>query len=102
MNKPLGGRGQTAPYETKIVRVPIPVLPKVEQIIDDYRDFAINGEVSKSKINSESPNFITPVNYSEAVQHAREIIKTKKSATDSLAKLLQVLYGGTVSKADLR
>ena len=41
MNKPKGGRGKRAPYETTVVRVPDPVLEQVEAICDAYR----NGEV---------------------------------------------------------
>jgi hypothetical protein len=102
MNKPLGGRGKKAPYETKLLRVPVPIVQKVELIIDDYRNLVINGEVSEFEKYPNLAACVTPVSYSEALQRAREIIKSKKSALDSLAKLLQVLYGGTVSKEDLK
>jgi hypothetical protein len=102
MNKPLGGRGKKAPYETKLLRVPVPIVQKVELIIDDYRNLVINGEVSEFEKYPNLAACVTPVSYSEALQRAREIIKSKKSASDSLAKLLQVLYGCTVSKEDLK
>jgi hypothetical protein len=102
MNKPLGGRGKKAPYETRLIRVPIPIVPKVEQIVDDYRNLVINGEQSEFEKYPNLAACVTPVSYSEALQRAKEILKSKKSAADSLAKLLQVLYGGTVSKEDLK
>jgi hypothetical protein len=102
MNKPLGGRGKKAPYETRLIRVPIPIVPKVEQIVDDYRNLVINGEQSEFEKYPNLAACVTPVSYSEALQRAKEIVKTKRSAAESLAKLLQVLYGGTVSKEDLR
>jgi hypothetical protein len=102
MNKPLGGRGKKAPYETRLIRVPIPIVPKVEQIVDDYRNLVINGEQSEFEKYPNLAACVTPVSYSEALQRAKEIVRTKRSASESLAKLLQVLYGGTVSKEDLK
>ena len=102
MNKPVGGRGKKAPYETEVIRVPVPIIPQVEKIIEEYRLLAIEGEVSEFKKHPQVAASVTTVSYSEAVQQARQIVKSKKSAADSLAKLLQVLYGGTVSKADLQ
>lgn len=102
MNKPLGGRGKKAPYETQIIRVPVPIVPKVQQIVDDYRNLVINGEESEFEKYPNLAACNSPVSYSEALLRAREIVKSKRSATESLAKLLQVLYGGTVSKDDLR
>ena len=102
MNKPLGGRGKKAPYETKNVRVPVPIIPKVEQMADDYRNLVINGEESEFEKYPHLAACVTPVSYSEALQRAKEIVKSKRSAVESLAKLLQVLYGGTVGKEDLR
>jgi hypothetical protein len=102
MNKPLGGRGKKAPYETQIIRVPVPIVPKVQQIVDDYRNLVINDEDSESEKYPNLVACVTPVSYSQALLRAKEIVKTKRSASESLAKLLQVLYGGTVSKDDLR
>lgn len=38
MNKPVGGRGKKAPYETTHIRVPVDLKPQIEQIIDKYRN----------------------------------------------------------------
>lgn len=102
MNKPVGGRGRKAPYETALIRVPLPVYDQVEKIADDYRRSVIEGEDNNLDEKTKTHSETTSVNYSDALQRAKEIVKQRKSASESLAKLLQVLYGGTVSKEDLR
>ncbi|MCT7969747.1 hypothetical protein NG799_25880 [Laspinema sp. D1] len=37
--KPKGGRGKIAPYQTKLMRVPVPVESQVMQLCDRYREF---------------------------------------------------------------
>ncbi len=106
MTKPLGGRGKKAPYETAVIRVPVPLVPKVEKLIDDYRNLTINGEESESDKYPKVPATSTLTTYLEALEEAKKIlavnIKSKRSTADCIAKLLQVLYGGTVSKEDLK
>jgi len=85
-NKPVGGRGLKAPYQTKTVRVPCPVVEVVEKVIADYR---ATGNVSSKHIST--------VTAEEALEKARLIYKSRdgrtKSAKSSLEKLLQVIYG---------
>ena len=38
MNKPVGGRGKKAPYETTHVRIPVDIKPQVEKLIQEFRD----------------------------------------------------------------
>jgi hypothetical protein len=47
MNKPIGGRGKKAPYETTHVRIPVDLKPQVELLIKEFRD---NGCVPKDSI----------------------------------------------------
>ena len=35
--KPKGGRGKQAPYKTKIMRVPLPLVDQFEKQIDEFR-----------------------------------------------------------------
>lgn len=51
MNKPLGGRGKKAPYETAQVRVPVPIKSEVEKLIESYRNSILNAE-AEAKIDS--------------------------------------------------
>lgn len=37
MTKPVGGRGNKAPYETAVMRVPVPLQSEVERMIEEYR-----------------------------------------------------------------
>ncbi len=81
MNKPKGGRGKRAPYETTVVRVPDPVLEQVEAICDAYR----NGEVLPEKKPVTDFESIR-----EQVDQWRKIAKVGK---DKLQNLLQLIYG---------
>jgi hypothetical protein len=81
VNKPKGGRGKRAPYETTVVRVPDPVLEQVEAICDAYR----NGEVLPEKKPVTDFESIR-----EQVDQWRKIAKVGK---DKLQNLLQLIYG---------
>lgn len=102
MNKPVGGRGKKAPYETALIRVPVPVYNQVEKIADDYRRSVIENEDNNLEEKTDIPSETTTVNYSDALQRAKEIVNQGKSARISLAKLLQLLYGGKVRPEDLK
>lgn len=52
MTKPLGGRGQKAPYETVQVRCPVPIKPEVEALISAFRESVLSGEMPNK---SDSP-----------------------------------------------
>jgi hypothetical protein len=51
MEKPIGGRGKKAPYETTHVRIPVDLKPQVEKLVEEFRD---NGCVSSSKTTQNS------------------------------------------------
>jgi hypothetical protein len=92
MNKPKGGRGYKAPYETVVMRVPKPLEEQIEKQVEDYRKQVIEGVESKEPENLPSLD--------SAVLKAKEILKQKKGARDSVEKLLQVLYGTKISLKD--
>jgi hypothetical protein len=81
MSKPVGGRGHKAPYATTHMRIPVPVKEKVEQVIEEFR----SGNVADS-----SKLFIS---VEDAVNAAQQILKQKKSARESMKKLLMSIYG---------
>ncbi len=104
INKPKGGRGQQAPYETKVMRVPLPLVNQFEQEINEFRDIAINGiadqddpaTVAISRLGKDK------ITRTEAINKAKAIIKQKKNAKISLVKLLQVIYNDkTITLEDL-
>lgn len=52
MNKPIGGRGKRAPYETTHVRIPVDLKSKVEELVEQYRN---NSYAEESKIEQTLP-----------------------------------------------
>lgn len=85
-SKPVGGRGKKAGYETKLMRVPLPVVPAIEKIVDDFRD--------------GSENQTKQLSFDEALQAAKKIMKKKKSARQSLLNLLQDIYRCEIGTLD--
>jgi hypothetical protein len=63
MNKPIGGRGKKAPYETTHVRIPVDLKSKVEELVEAYR----NNELIISEQNDNSLTKNLPINYHELV-----------------------------------
>lgn len=84
MSKPVGGRGNKAPYETTHVRVPVPIKSEVERLIEEFRE-------GKSQ---HQENSLTSLE--DALVTARDILRQKKSARVSLEKLLTAIYGKNV------
>lgn len=75
-----GGRGKKADYETKVIRVPLPIVDEVETLIQCFRDDLLDKPFSDAR------------SLDEAIVIASNILKSKKSAKESIKKLLQVLY----------
>lgn len=95
MNKPKGGRGHKAPYESTHVRVPVPLKAKVDKLIEEYRELVLNGnQPEREAFNCADAMSLTSLD--EAIGLAHEILKQKKSAKVSLEKLLTALYKGEV------
>ena len=97
MNKPKGGRGKKAPYQTTHIRVPVALKPAVEQMIAEYKDLVMNNIISADEE-------ITPNNYplsqslpnkAEMIEITEKLLKQKQSARKTVEKLLQALYGNS-------
>lgn len=80
-----GGRGKKAPYESKVIRVPLPIVNSVESLIQDFQQGIISNDSSE----------LMPLD--EVIAIAQNILKSKKSAKESIKKLLQVLYSQDVN-----
>ena len=90
MGRPVGGKGKKAPYDTRVVRVPVPILPLVEWVIDR---FYVELELDKPVTEDSKQTWgICHVEKGEAVSLATELVSQKKSASFTVSKLLQVLY----------
>jgi hypothetical protein len=104
MNKPVGGRGNKVPYDTVVMRVPSPLVAEFRDTIEIFYDHVNAGildpnEISKSMTKSLSHSGMKK---SDALVKAKEILKTKKSARQSVLKLLQVIYGMDITDEDLK
>jgi hypothetical protein len=92
-NKPKGGRGKQAPYETTIIRIPLPIKPDVERIVENYRS-SVNQPILAAIAELEK----SPIPLKDAIIKAEEILLDKKASKRvSMKKLLQVIYGQKIS-----
>ena len=80
MVKPKGGRGLKGPFETESVRVPVPVKGLVKEVANEL--YKTGGE-----------SVFTSASLETAEGHAREVLKGKKGAKQSMENLLKKLYG---------
>jgi hypothetical protein len=81
-----GGRGIKAPYKSKVVRVPEPVLGEVEKLVNSFYDQE-GGEGEEQRL----------IQVNEAILRAKEILAqnqiSKRPTKHCIEKLLQALYG---------
>lgn len=83
MSKPTGGRGKRAPYETTHLRVPVPLKPAIEEMIEAYRAVVVDGEPSGL---SWYPSL------EETLEMAQKLLRAKTSKTETIKKLLEFIY----------
>lgn len=69
-DKPKGGRGKKAPYETKQMRIPQPLATQVEALCDRYQEFIAAG--------GDPAN---PPSFLEKAPAAPELAKQKRAET---------------------
>lgn len=53
MVKPVGGRGHTAPYKTMVVRIPVDLQERVEEMVEKFRDDLEMGITSVDRDNDK-------------------------------------------------
>jgi hypothetical protein len=55
MNKPVGGRGHKASYQTTVVRIPIDLKPQIDELVERFREGSI--EINNdSKVETKTPD----------------------------------------------
>jgi hypothetical protein len=92
-NKPKGGRGKIAPYQTVTVRIPLPIKPMVDKLSDDFRESSLIPIIAAIK---ERETKAIPLE--DAIIKAQEIIyKGKKASKVSIERLLEDIYGQKVT-----
>jgi hypothetical protein len=132
MSKQIGGRGKKAPYESTHVRIPLPIKDRVEELKNLYindqlehhdyltaEDHRLAGEYKKLLAESNGrvqcrDNPLTGIDekidcrdnpltgIDDALELARKLLKQKKSAKDTVAKLLTGIYAREISVDELK
>ena len=122
MNKPIGGRGKKASYETTHVRIPIDLKSQVEKLVEDFRNnkstvIEENDNKIDKKLPLNSDNFIQimieefknndlfitqkstenspiklTVSLEESISLANKLLASRGSRKDVITKLLTALY----------
>jgi hypothetical protein len=92
MIKPKGGRGKRVPYTSVTVRVPEELKAQVEELVEAYRLFILEG------IETEQEALL-PIDQAKAL--AKELLAGRSTRKDMAAKLITSIYGEEVKPEDL-
>jgi hypothetical protein len=55
MNKPVGGRGHKAAYQTTVIRIPIDLKPQIDELVNRFHEGSLEIEIDKD-IESKVPD----------------------------------------------
>ncbi|WP_373544376.1 hypothetical protein [Chamaesiphon sp.] len=55
MNKPVGGRGHKAAYQTTVIRIPINLKPQIDELVNRFHQGSLEIEIDKD-IESKVPD----------------------------------------------
>ena len=55
MNKPVGGRGHKAAYQTTVIRIPIELKPQIDELVNRFHKGSLEIEIDKD-IDSKVPD----------------------------------------------
>jgi hypothetical protein len=92
MNKSKGGRGKKLPYNSVTVRIPENLKSQVENLVNDYRQFILDG-VETNNDNIPSIN--------EIKQLSKQLLKSRATKKDIVIKLVMSIYGIEITDNDL-
>lgn len=87
-----GGRGKKSPYATKVMRIPDPLLKRVEELVNDFysQEKSTDDQSVLENHMGKNHNIETFKNYALDILAQNKV--SKKSTKYCLEKLLQVLY----------
>lgn len=98
--KSKGGRGYKAPYKSKTMRIPIPLENAIDRFCDEYRlnpeKFTEPEELILKAFHNKEPKPAMDVD--EALVKVRAILRQRKSAKQSIKKLLHLLFADDNAK----
>lgn len=95
MDKPKGGRGHTAPYDTKQMRVPVGLEFQIQELINRYRNWIseagtrIAGANSPPLLLDKSPNGSTPEPVDKLINEVENLKKLVDNLNTDIASLTQ-------------
>jgi hypothetical protein len=92
MIKPKGGRGKKVPYNSLTVRIPEDLKDTVESLVNDYRQFILDGIQIKS-------NDIPTID--EIKELSKQLLKGRTTRKDIIIKLVTSIYGIVLTDKDL-
>lgn len=92
MAKPVGGRGKKVPYNSCTVRIPEDLKQTVETLVEDYRQFILEGIESKS-------NDIPTIE--EIKELSKQLLKGRTTRKEIVIKLVTSIYGVVLTDKDL-
>lgn len=117
MDKPVGGRGKSAPYKSTHVRIPEPIKGRVEELkelffsnrLEQHDSDLTENKYLADKYREELLNKDTlyacddmHLNKDELINLAKGVLRQKKSARESLLKLLTALIVDDITVEDLK
>jgi hypothetical protein len=96
MPKPKGGRGKAAPYTTRQVRVPEPVIPQVDRLIEKYQDYLeheedVNNPPSFLIENKPVDKFIPDEKLQEIKIILEDALKLKANAGGAIKERIRLV-----------
>jgi hypothetical protein len=92
MIKPKGGRGKRVPYSSVTVRVPEELKAQVEELVEAYRLFILEG------IEMEQEALL-PIDQAKAL--AKELLAGRSTRKDMAVKLITSIYREEVKPEEL-
>ncbi len=97
MVKPVGGRGNKAPYESTHVRVPVPIKSQVQALIDEFRERQIQPSIKpltsldETEDEQDEPDEQGELSDSETIKSQAEMIQSYASEIHYLKHKLDEL-----------
>jgi hypothetical protein len=90
MVKPVGGRGHTAPYKTMVVRIPIDLQERVEEMVEKFRDDLEMGITSVDSDNDKISKLSRIIDkYKLASKPSRDWTKCNQLIEELTAEILK-------------
>jgi len=80
------GRGHKNPWETATMRVPVPLFPKVRELIESFVE-------SGGEVNSPLPQANYLLTRQEAESLGEDLIRRRTSLKNALPILLDAIFG---------